>query len=132
MAPALVTAAIEVRMTPPKEVWPNSTAAWRVKASAKRKFRYEAYQAAMAAEMLEPFAFGWVREAAAVRMDIEIAWPKGQRRLDEDNAWGACKSLIDGIADRLSDHGDRRFKLGTMTQTWGEGIVTVILRGGDE
>ena len=35
---------------------------------------------------------------ARLRMDCHIAWPKGRKRHDDDNAWTMIKSARDGVA----------------------------------
>jgi hypothetical protein len=64
-----------------------------------------------------------------VVMDLEIAWCCGRKRMDDDNAIAACKPLRDGIADVLFGGEDKHITQGTVTQTRGDGTVTVVLRG---
>jgi hypothetical protein len=63
-----------------------------------------------------------------VVMDVEIAWCCGRKRLDDDNAWASLKACRDGIADVLFMGEDRYMVQGTLTQTRGDGTVTVVLR----
>ncbi len=63
-----------------------------------------------------------------VIMDVEIAWCCGRKQADDDNAWASLKALRDGIADVLCNGEDRVITQGNLTQTRGEGVVTVTLR----
>jgi hypothetical protein len=119
-------ATIEIRMCPPREVWPNTHIGWREKAAAAADFRYQAGLATQIAK-LERDDFGWVAGARQVVLDIVIAWPKGQRRLDDDNCWASMKHARDGIAEVL-EVDDRKFRQGSLRQTHGQGIITVTLR----
>jgi hypothetical protein len=60
-------------------------------------------------------------------LDVVITWPRGQRRLDDDNAWASLMAARDGIAEVL-EADDRKFRQGILRQTHGEVVVTVTLR----
>jgi hypothetical protein len=124
---AFQQAVIEIRMTPPREVWPNTHIGWREKAKAAADFRYQAGLATQIAKLEDGNNFGWVAGARQVMLDVVIDWPKGQRRLDDDNCWASLKAARDGIAEVL-EVDDRKMRQGTLRQQHGEGVITVTLR----
>lgn len=117
-------AVIVIPTMPPREVSPNWHGSWRKRAAAAAAFRAEA---GWATRFDLPAAF--LGRVAPVAIDVEIAWCCGRRRLDDDNALASCKAALDGIADVLWDGQDRHVTVGTVTQTRGQGTVTVTLRG---
>jgi crossover junction endodeoxyribonuclease RusA len=119
-----VSASITIPMCPPRQCWPNWRGHWAAKVRTVALWREAAGWASKAAVLADPEAFAWVSQAPVIGMDVVIAWPKGQRRLDNDNAWASLKAMHDGIADALGID-DRHFRQGNLVQTHGEGIVTV-------
>lgn len=117
---------IEIPMLPPRECSPNARVHWRERHSAARAFReaaaWCAYQG-RASEGFAGFAYG-----EAVVMDVAIRWCCGRKRMDDDNAWASLKPARDGLADVLFGGEDRFITQGTLTQTRGDGTVTVTLR----
>jgi hypothetical protein len=81
-------------MTPPRECWPNTRVGWRQKAEAIADFRYQAGLATKIAKLARD-DFGWITRAQLVLLDVVIAWPQGQRRLDDDNARASLKAARD-------------------------------------
>ncbi|MGD9892834.1 MAG: hypothetical protein AB7R89_13760 [Dehalococcoidia bacterium] len=61
-------------------------------------------------------------------MDIEVEWPKGAKRWDEDNIVTACKGIRDGIATALWDGEDAHVRVGTVSQVRGEGGLAFTFR----
>ncbi len=128
-------ATITIPMLPPRECSPNWRGGWAARARAVREFRETAGWAARAAVLDDAEAFTWVYQAREIALDLEIALGKGRRRQDDDNIWASMKGAIDGIADVLGVD-DKRFRVGRLVQTRGDGTVTVQLRavetaGGD-
>lgn len=122
-------AVIVVPMLPPREVSPNFHGSWRARARAAREFRECAGWAAK--EMaLGDFVWCFAEHARLpfVVMDAEIAWCCGRKALDDDNAWASLKPARDGISDVLFGGEDRFIVQGKLTQTRGDGTVTVTLR----
>jgi hypothetical protein len=116
---------IVIPMAPPRECSPNSRAHWRRRARAAREFRECAYFAALGAGTYPPLA-------GAVVMDIEVAWPKTRKGMDDDNLIAACKPARDGIADAMFGGEDGSIRVGCVTQSQGDGIVTITLHTGTQ
>ncbi len=112
---------------PPRESSPNWRGAWPAKARAVREFREMAGWATLWAVQDDMVSFAWVYQARDIVLDVEIAWAKPRRMMDDDNAWASLKAARDGIADVL-EIDDRVFRIGRMTQGRGAGMVTVVLR----
>ncbi len=121
------TATIVIPQLPPRECSPNWRGGWAAKARAVRAFRETAGWATKAAVLADPWAFAWVSQAREIALDLEIALGKGRRQQDDDNIWASMKGAIDGIADVLGVD-DKRFRVGRLVQTRGDGSVTVVLR----
>lgn len=106
-----------VPVVPPREVWPNVKKHWGTKNRAVKQLR-QGVARVVKAEMnyQEPMLSG------AVRVEIGICWPEGQRRrLDPDNALGACKAILDGMTDAGMWRSDHRVHAQVVRQQlWGE------------
>lgn len=124
------TATIVVPMLPPREVSPNGGHSWRARSRAKYELRQAAYWSARAVfdQQFPRILTGTPAREAGVIMDFEIQWCCGRKRMDDDNAKACMKAIIDGIADLLWDHHDDHVTIGQLTQTRGDGTVTVTLR----
>lgn len=122
-----MSATITISTVPPKACWPNARTHWRAKARVVASFREVAGWSTKLAVLADPWRFDWVYRARVIVLDVVIAWPKGQRRLDDDNAWASLKAARDGIAEVLQVN-DRRFRQGALAQTHGDGSITVTLR----
>lgn len=124
----LTEAVIIIRMLPPRECSPNVRVSWRRRAKAVAEFRAEALKAAQyeATEAVSAFC-GYT---LPVRLNAEISWCCGRKRLDDDNAKASLKPLVDGISDWLWFGHDDHVTIGTVVQrTGGDGMVTVTLKG---
>lgn len=94
--------AIRVRIpgAPDLALTPNRRNRWggaRPGARAAKQARADAWKAARAVRNeLGLFGTGPIF-AGPVRVAVEIGWPRGQRKLDRDNAEATCKSALDGI-----------------------------------
>lgn len=79
---------------------PNSTAHWRVKASAKAQLRRDSSLVAssqlLASSVLPDVLLPRERE---VDIEIEILLGPRRKRMDSDNALASLKALLDGVAD---------------------------------
>jgi crossover junction endodeoxyribonuclease RusA len=111
---------ITIPMMPPAELSPNARVHWRERAGWVKVFRACAYYTTLAAT--DP---GEVATPAV--MDIAVHWCCGRRRMDDDNLVAACKAARDGVADALWGH-DADVRVGTVTQTRGEGVTIITLR----
>lgn len=78
---------------PDKDLNPNSRVHWTTKAKATKAARNEAGWAVRRQFHTKP---GWTRAAVALEF-----CPPDERRRDLQNAIGAAKALVDGIADAL-------------------------------
>lgn len=127
-APAALGGVILVRVpeSPTVALSPNGRLDWRRKARAVAAARRVAFYAAREAIPAGSVP-AWASGAVGVR--LVIAWGKGQKRMDDDNAIGACKAYRDGIADALGIK-DARFRTIALDQARdpdGLGYVTVEL-----
>jgi hypothetical protein len=118
-------AVIVVRMLPPVEISPNAHVSWRKKAAAAAEFQAQARWATRVTSDSDSFS----GKRDPVRMDFEIAWCGRRQAMDDDNAKACMKPIIDGIAAELWGGQDRHVTIGEVTQSRGEGLVRVTLRG---
>ena len=83
--------------TPPAECSPNSHKHWRVKHRANAAMRETAGKAGIVARMeaIGNCGGGPVFDGPVVVRTV-IAWEKGRKRCDNDNAGAMCKGLYDG------------------------------------
>lgn len=88
---------------PPRALSPNGRMHWRGKAAAARKYRGDAWRAALAARWhLGP------RPSGPIQLEIAFEPPDARRR-DLDNLLASIKAGLDGVADALKvdDHAFR-------------------------
>jgi hypothetical protein len=126
-----VTATLIVLMVPPIACKPNWRGHWRTKAAATKELREASRLAAV--DALNTAGTGvsaFCGYYGLVVIDIAIAWNGRRSGLDHDGAISSCKAIIDGISDALWDSRDAHVQVGRVTQTRGEGTVTVTFRGG--
>ena len=91
------TLVIRVDWTPPASLSPNSRVHWRGKHPDQQGARALTMHAARAAIRAAP---DWCLPAQPV-LDAVIAWGKGGRRRDSDNALNSLKHSIDGMCAAL-------------------------------
>jgi hypothetical protein len=122
-------AVIVVPCLPPRECSPNFHGHWRKRRNGALLLRTAAKMAAVdALNTMSTGASGFCGYPLPVLIDLEIAWNGRRSRMDDDNAKASCKALIDGISDALWSGRDDHVMIGTLTQTRGNGTVTVTLR----
>ena len=117
---------IEIPMVPGRACSPNGGWSWRERAKAKYELRECARLSTYIA--IHPDT-RWIRDAPRVVLDAEVFWCCGRKRMDDDNVKAALKGAIDGIADELWQGEDKHVIVGTVTQTRGEGVTRITLRG---
>jgi hypothetical protein len=123
------TATIVVPIVPPVECSPNFHGHWRKRRNGALLLRTAAKMAAVDALNTMSTGASWFCGCPLpVVIDIEIAWNGRRSRMDDDNAKASCKALIDGISDALWGGYDGHVMIGTLTQTRGDGTMTVRLR----
>lgn len=111
---------IVIDRTPPKELWPNKRRHPRSKEPYIAAFKAAA--AAGAQNVLVGREWAW---DGPIMLHVEIYWPRGQRRLDYDNAIGALKAAQDGIFAKLGAD-DRQVMGVLLQQDWdrlGDGYI---------
>jgi crossover junction endodeoxyribonuclease RusA len=116
--------------TPDRVLSPNAVRKthWGTRRRATEQARTTAYCACRDAnlEMWEP--------DPPLTLHAVIAWEKGRRQLDPDNAHGILKATIDGVADALGVD-DKHLTLASVTQTRdeaGRGFVRVAIEAAPE
>ena len=99
-----------VLLLPPYRLSPNGT---RNREERARLTKYARAQAKVAALSL-PATPRPVWPTGLVRVDAEVALPKGQPRLDDDNAKALLKASLDGTQGIVVQH-DRQLVWGRLT-----------------
>jgi hypothetical protein len=108
--------------TPDRCLSPNAQPHWGTKARATADARETAYYAVCGEEDGDPWP-------PPFRLDFEIGWEKGRKRMDDQNAKSILKATCDGIADALHVN-DRHFVIGDVRQVRdpeGRGYVRVTI-----
>ena len=123
-----VTISMPIILT--REMTPNGRQGWRAHARTVKRLRDDA-QRATASWLNDPTsglsAFCGATTTPTT-LDVIIEWPKGRKRLDDDNAKATLKPVLDGVADALWHGSDRHVTIGEVTQTRGAGGLTLTLR----
>ncbi len=124
-APALI---VRIESVPSPDLSPNARVSWRRRHAAGRALR-DATALAVRSALLgtDPPA---LRPGERFRLDWRIAWGKGRRPLDDDNAIASCKAIRDQLAREIGID-DRRMVTGTVDQgrdERGHGFTLVAVR----
>lgn len=123
-------ASIRMPIVLTREMTPNGRQGWRAHARTVKRLREDARRATVS--WLNDPTSGLSAFCGAVTMpttlDVVIEWPKGRKRLDDDNAKASLKPVIDGVSDALWGGQDRHVELGTVTQTRGPGELRLTFR----
>ncbi len=114
---------IFVPLQPDPALNPNARGHWSKRHTASQMARGAAKYATVDALSRRSTAFP---KDHAVEVSFVIQWGKGRRILDEDNALGALKPYIDGVADAL-ERNDRTFLMKTPEQVRSPGTPGVLV-----
>jgi len=125
--PVALTVSVTIPGTPGRSLSQNARLHWRIMRRDARQARGDACYA----------TYGAINDAGVVpdkltlplTLDIVIAWEKGRKRMDQQNAVGILKATVDGVADALRID-DRHFIIGAVEQQRdpnGLGFVCVII-----
>ena len=104
---------ITVPGTPDARLSPNGRSHWGTKSKLVKQLRGDAMNAAygaIGAGRTEPVFSGPIRVA------VEIGWEPRRKRVDQDNAVGLTKAILDGFTDALVWVDDRYCILETFRQ----------------
>lgn len=108
------TATVRIPFQPGRCLSPNARCGWKGRMRDTREARNAAYYATVGV-FWAPTALTMRLGDGRLRVDWTIAWGKGRRRMDDDNAAACTKPYRDGIADALGVD-DKRFATGSLTQ----------------
>lgn len=103
-APLIVT----IPGTPDRCLSPNAKPHWGTKARAIADARQTACLAVCGEDDGDPWP-------PPFRLDFEIGWERGRKRMDDQNVKSLLKATCDGIADALEVN-DRHFIIGEVVQ----------------
>lgn len=86
--------------TPDAKLSPNGAHGhWSVKHRARQEMQRTAFYAAREAITIWESTHGeFVALSGSVRVKTVIAWGKGRKSMDGDNALASCKAIFDGLA----------------------------------
>lgn len=122
---------IVIPMVPGPGLSANARVHWGTRKKQARELRECAYYATLALNggQREFLFMGYTAKTITprLRIDCEIAWPKGRKKHDDDNAWTMVKAARDGVADAARIN-DSTFATGTMTQIRGNGTMVLTFR----
>lgn len=123
-------ASIRMPIVLTREMTPNGRQGWRAHARIVKQLREDARRATASwlndpASNLSAFCGA---TATPTTLDVVIEWPKGRKRLDDDNAKASLKPVLDGVADALWFGSDRHVTIGEVTQTRGSGELRLTFR----
>jgi hypothetical protein len=98
LAPFAAPANSIVMPWPAPQVWPNFRQShhWRAYSGPVKAQRELAWALALEAKLVPQ----WSADGSKVRVLIGI-YPPDRRRRDQDGMKGACKSILDGVADAI-------------------------------
>ena len=122
---------VTIPMVPGPGLSPNARVHWGTRKKQVAELREAAYYATLGLNggQREWLFMGYAPRniTPRLRMDCHIAWPKGRKRHDDDNAWTMIKSARDGVAS-AAHISDAVFATGDMTQSRGDGTITLTFR----
>lgn len=116
----IATVVVVVPMVPGPHLSPNARTHWGSRQKDARLLREAAKRAVfetLSGAEREWLFFGYTARSIIPKLkyDVEIVWPKGRKRHDDDNAWTMIKPARDGVAEAAHIN-DSTFMTGTMTQ----------------
>lgn len=106
---------IIVPMAPDPALSPNTQVHWGTKARRAKEARVAAWAAGVESRN------GWHTIDGSVTVKAIICWPKGRKRMDQDNAIACLKPYLDGLTDALVWGDDKQVVSVDVEQvSWGE------------